>query len=187
MSNWGIKKKSLTAVLIFWVPQCVSWCLSGSCHCNSYKKSDYWNRLRNCTLLGGLHSFNLTLSDMDAHLRHAGTAHRPLIHLNLKESCMLLNSSFLWHLSFFNIFSEKMLQGFKKDVFVEFSAFLKGKSPVAYGLNAPNQQQVIHEWGTGRFHSLQPWGGRCHFSSNISLVQLHTCVWPCVIVPGQSR
>ncbi|XP_018555299.1 uncharacterized protein zgc:112980 [Lates calcarifer] len=50
---------------------CVTWCQSGMCHCNSHKRSEFWNNLRNSTLLGGLKTFNLTLSEMDAHLRHA--------------------------------------------------------------------------------------------------------------------
>uniref|UniRef100_H3CS68 Zgc:112980 n=1 Tax=Tetraodon nigroviridis TaxID=99883 RepID=H3CS68_TETNG len=51
--------------------QCQSWCQRGSCHCNGYKKSRYWSNLRSCVLLGVLHSFNLTPSEMDAPLRHA--------------------------------------------------------------------------------------------------------------------
>ncbi|XP_040003163.1 uncharacterized protein zgc:112980 isoform X2 [Xiphias gladius] len=50
---------------------CVMWCHSGVCHCNSHKRSDFWNTLRNSALLGGLRTFNLTLSEIDAHLRHA--------------------------------------------------------------------------------------------------------------------
>ncbi|XP_072240827.1 uncharacterized protein [Leuresthes tenuis] len=52
---------------------CVMWCHSGACHCNSHKKSDFWNNLRNCALLGELKVFNLTLSEIDSHLRHAET------------------------------------------------------------------------------------------------------------------
>ncbi|XP_041790259.1 uncharacterized protein zgc:112980 isoform X2 [Chelmon rostratus] len=50
---------------------CVVWCHSGMSHCNSHKRSDFWNKLRNSTLLGGLKTFNLTLSEIDAHLRFA--------------------------------------------------------------------------------------------------------------------
>lgn len=126
--------------MLLCVPQCVFWCLSGSCHCNSHKKSTYWSRLRNCTLLGGLHSFNLTLSDIDAHLSHAGTAYRHDTHAHHEACCcMLLNSSWTF-------FIEKMLHIFKKDMFVKYSTFVKGKSPAEYGLYAQNQQQVIHEW-----------------------------------------
>ncbi|KAI3353334.1 hypothetical protein L3Q82_019875, partial [Scortum barcoo] len=50
---------------------CVMWIYSGVCHCNSHKRSNFWNNLRNSTLLGGLKTFNFTLSEMDAHLRHA--------------------------------------------------------------------------------------------------------------------
>ncbi|XP_034544548.1 uncharacterized protein zgc:112980 isoform X2 [Notolabrus celidotus] len=52
---------------------CLMWCYSGICHSNSHKRSDFWNNLRNRALLGGLQSFNLTLSEIDAHLRHADT------------------------------------------------------------------------------------------------------------------
>lgn len=71
------RKKILTAVstlcVCVCVFQCVMWCHSGMCHCNSHKRSDFWKNLRNGVLLGGLQSFNLTLSEIDAHLRHAGT------------------------------------------------------------------------------------------------------------------
>ncbi|XP_076004117.1 uncharacterized protein LOC142996881 isoform X2 [Genypterus blacodes] len=50
---------------------CTVWCHQGVCHCNSHKKSDYWSRLRNMTLLGTLGTFNLTLSEIDTQLRHA--------------------------------------------------------------------------------------------------------------------
>lgn len=53
--------------------QCAVWCHSGVCHCNSHKRSDFWSHLRNGVLLRGLQSFNLTLSEIDAHLRHAGS------------------------------------------------------------------------------------------------------------------
>ncbi|XP_073324632.1 uncharacterized protein [Pagrus major] len=52
---------------------CGMWCYSGVCHCNSHKRSDFWNNHRNCALLGGLKTFNLTLSETDAHLRLADT------------------------------------------------------------------------------------------------------------------
>ncbi|KAM6941788.1 uncharacterized protein PEZ65_003791 isoform 2-T2 [Lycodopsis pacificus] len=52
---------------------CQVWCCCGVCHCNSHKRSDFWNNLRNCSLLGGLQPFNLTLSEIDSHLRHADT------------------------------------------------------------------------------------------------------------------
>ncbi|XP_058496558.1 uncharacterized protein zgc:112980 [Solea solea] len=50
---------------------CLMWSQSGVCHCNSHKRSDFWNNHRSSSLLGGLKSFNLTLSEIDAHLRHA--------------------------------------------------------------------------------------------------------------------
>ncbi|XP_034455630.1 uncharacterized protein zgc:112980 isoform X1 [Hippoglossus hippoglossus] len=50
---------------------CVMWVQSGVCHCNSHKRSDFWNNQRSSGLLGGLKPFNLTLSEIDAHLRHA--------------------------------------------------------------------------------------------------------------------
>ncbi|XP_061575849.1 uncharacterized protein zgc:112980 isoform X2 [Cololabis saira] len=52
---------------------CVMWCHRGICHCNSHKKSDFWKNLRNCALLGDLKPFNLTLSEIDSHLREAET------------------------------------------------------------------------------------------------------------------
>ncbi|XP_068445094.1 uncharacterized protein zgc:112980 [Clinocottus analis] len=52
---------------------CKMWNYSGVCHCNSHKRSDFWNNLRNSSLLGGLKTFNLTLSEIDSHLRHADT------------------------------------------------------------------------------------------------------------------
>uniref|UniRef100_A0A665TYD4 Uncharacterized protein n=1 Tax=Echeneis naucrates TaxID=173247 RepID=A0A665TYD4_ECHNA len=51
---------------------CVLWCHSGICHCNSHKRSEFWNNLRNGELLGGLKAFQLTLSEIDIHLRQAG-------------------------------------------------------------------------------------------------------------------
>ncbi|XP_008314868.1 uncharacterized protein LOC103383506 [Cynoglossus semilaevis] len=53
------------------VSTCTVWTHSSVCHCNSHKRSDFWNNQRSCTLLGGLKTFNITLSEMDAHLRHA--------------------------------------------------------------------------------------------------------------------
>lgn len=50
------------------------WGYAGVCHCNSHKRSNFWNNRRSCALLGGLKTFNLTLSETDAHLRHAGTS-----------------------------------------------------------------------------------------------------------------
>nr|XP_019962407.1 PREDICTED: uncharacterized protein LOC109642172 [Paralichthys olivaceus] len=52
---------------------CVMWCQSGLCHCNSHKRSDFWSNQRSSSLLGGLKPFNLTLSEIDAHLRLAET------------------------------------------------------------------------------------------------------------------
>ncbi|XP_026214861.1 uncharacterized protein zgc:112980 isoform X2 [Anabas testudineus] len=50
---------------------CAVWSQSGRCHCNSHKKSDFWNNIRNDILLGGLKHFNLILSEIDTHLRQA--------------------------------------------------------------------------------------------------------------------
>ncbi|XP_054460542.1 uncharacterized protein zgc:112980 isoform X2 [Anoplopoma fimbria] len=52
---------------------CQMWCYSGRCHCNSHKRSDFWTNIRNSSLLGGLKAFNLTLSEIDSHLRQAET------------------------------------------------------------------------------------------------------------------
>ncbi|XP_061686880.1 uncharacterized protein zgc:112980 isoform X2 [Syngnathoides biaculeatus] len=51
--------------------KCQSWHVSGVCHCNSHKKSDFWNTMRNSELLGQLAAFKLTLSEVDGHLRQA--------------------------------------------------------------------------------------------------------------------
>uniref|UniRef100_A0A3Q3K1H4 Uncharacterized protein n=1 Tax=Monopterus albus TaxID=43700 RepID=A0A3Q3K1H4_MONAL len=51
---------------------CVVWCQGGVCHCNSHKRSDFWNNIRNGALLGWLKTFNLSLSEVDHHLRLAG-------------------------------------------------------------------------------------------------------------------
>ncbi|XP_034043687.1 uncharacterized protein zgc:112980 [Thalassophryne amazonica] len=50
---------------------CEVWSQGGECHCNSHKKSEFWSNLRNGALLGGLRTFDLTLSEIDAQLRHA--------------------------------------------------------------------------------------------------------------------
>lgn len=52
---------------------CKMWSYGGVCHCNSHKRSDFWNNLRNGLLLGGLKTFNLTVSEIDSHLRLADT------------------------------------------------------------------------------------------------------------------
>ncbi|MEQ2194426.1 hypothetical protein XENOCAPTIV_029220 [Xenoophorus captivus] len=53
------------------VCQCDVWCHSGTCHCNSHNKSDFWTSIRNSSLLGELQRFNFTLSEVDCHLRNA--------------------------------------------------------------------------------------------------------------------
>nr|XP_020499037.1 uncharacterized protein LOC109991129 isoform X2 [Labrus bergylta] len=50
---------------------CEMWYHKGLCHSNSHKRSNFWSQLRNTALLGRLKGFDLTLSDIDAHLRHA--------------------------------------------------------------------------------------------------------------------
>uniref|UniRef100_UPI003AAEB095 uncharacterized protein n=1 Tax=Centroberyx gerrardi TaxID=166262 RepID=UPI003AAEB095 len=52
---------------------CAVWREKDVCHCNSHKRSDFWSSLRNSVVLGYLKTFNLTLSEIDAHLRHAET------------------------------------------------------------------------------------------------------------------
>ncbi|XP_078022276.1 uncharacterized protein LOC117255571 isoform X1 [Epinephelus lanceolatus] len=69
---------------------CVMWCHSGMCHCNSHKRSEFWNQFRNSALLGGLKIFNLTLSEIDSHLRHAETMLQ-----NFRQELSALFSSFL--------------------------------------------------------------------------------------------
>ncbi|XP_029002644.1 uncharacterized protein zgc:112980 isoform X2 [Betta splendens] len=91
---------------------CTMWCHSGTCHCNSHKRSDFWNNLRNDGLLGGLKKFNLSLSEVDLHLRQA----------------------------------ETMLQSFRQELAVLFSAFVKGKTLEEYGLSLQNQQGIIHDY-----------------------------------------
>uniref|UniRef100_A0A667WDY7 Zgc:112980 n=1 Tax=Myripristis murdjan TaxID=586833 RepID=A0A667WDY7_9TELE len=50
---------------------CAVWHAKGLCHCNSHKRSDFWSSIRNSVALGYLETFNLTLSEIDTHLRHA--------------------------------------------------------------------------------------------------------------------
>ncbi|KAK7929281.1 hypothetical protein WMY93_005676 [Mugilogobius chulae] len=87
--------------------QCEVWSTSGMCHCNSHKKSTFWNNQRNSCLLGGLQTFNLTLCDIDSHLRHA----------------------------------EMLLQRFKAELSVRFSAYLSGNQ--AY---TPTTQGRVHDY-----------------------------------------
>ncbi|XP_041640412.1 uncharacterized protein zgc:112980 isoform X2 [Cheilinus undulatus] len=89
---------------------CEMWTYNGVCHSNSHKRSDFWSNQRNTALLGRLKSFNLTLSEIDAHLRQA----------------------------------EVMLQNFRKELSVCFSAFLTGKPAEDYGLT--NKQGYIHDY-----------------------------------------
>nr|XP_040043142.1 uncharacterized protein zgc:112980 [Gasterosteus aculeatus aculeatus]XP_040043143.1 uncharacterized protein zgc:112980 [Gasterosteus aculeatus aculeatus] len=73
---------------------CQMWCCSGLCHCNSHKRSDFWNNLRNSLLLGGLQRFNLTLSELDSHLRHAETMLQSFkLRLSAKFECFLRGES----------------------------------------------------------------------------------------------
>lgn len=72
------------------------WSVNGICHCNSHKKSTFWNNLRNQKLLGGLTAFNLTLSEIDSRLRDAGanitfTLEINLLHcdVSVSHSCFL--------------------------------------------------------------------------------------------------
>lgn len=54
--------------------QCEVWSQAdGACHCNSHRKSAYWKILRDRVLLGGLQDFKLEVSDIDSHLRYAGS------------------------------------------------------------------------------------------------------------------
>ncbi|KAJ0033609.1 hypothetical protein NQD34_000716 [Periophthalmus magnuspinnatus] len=89
--------------------QCKVWTSSGVCHCNSHKRSTFWNNQRNSSLLGGLQSFNLTLCEIDSHLRHA----------------------------------EILLQRFKKELTVRFSAYLSGKPAEEY---SPTAQGRVHDY-----------------------------------------
>ncbi|CAL9700058.1 unnamed protein product [Knipowitschia caucasica] len=80
--------------------QCKVWSSSGMCHCNSHKRSTFWNNQRNSRLLGGLQAFNLSLCEIDSHLRQA----------------------------------ELLLQKFKSELLLKFSAYLFGKPGVEYNL-----------------------------------------------------
>lgn len=54
--------------------QCEVWSQAdGPCHCNSHRKSAYWKSLRDDVLLGGLRNFQLEVSDIDSHLKYAGS------------------------------------------------------------------------------------------------------------------
>uniref|UniRef100_A0A3Q3AJI0 Uncharacterized LOC108243356 n=1 Tax=Kryptolebias marmoratus TaxID=37003 RepID=A0A3Q3AJI0_KRYMA len=59
---------------------CVVWCHSGVCHCNSHLRSNFWNNVRYVHLVGDLAAFNLALSEIDSHLRRAGTEFSWLLH-----------------------------------------------------------------------------------------------------------
>ncbi|KAM4603321.1 uncharacterized protein ACJ7VT_018036 [Polymixia lowei] len=50
---------------------CVVWREKGVCHCNSHKRSEFWSGLRDNVVLGYLKTFNLSLLEIDTHLRHA--------------------------------------------------------------------------------------------------------------------
>lgn len=167
MSNWVIKK-SLTAVLmLLCVPQCVLWCLSGSCHCNSHKKSSYWSRLRNSMLLGGLHAFNLTLSEMDAHLRHAGAADRPLTCILPASWRLLLHVVKLILNIFFFFFRENAADLQKGRVC---GVLYISEGEVANGVWTEHSKSAAsHSWVSdrSRFHSLQSQVRPCPFTSNI--------------------
>lgn len=119
------------------IPQCVLWCQGGICHCNSHKRSNYWSNLRNSTLLGGLQTFNLTLSEIDEHLRHAGTVYRAPTSICTRSMKAVV--ACLIHLNPL----EERLQLFKKEAFEQFSTFLRGQSLMEYGLNV--QKHLIHE------------------------------------------
>ncbi|XP_059190182.1 uncharacterized protein zgc:112980 isoform X2 [Centropristis striata] len=69
---------------------CAMWSRRGGCHCNSHKRSDFWNSLRKRILLGGLLTFNLTLSEVDDHLRRAET----MLH-SFREGLAALFTSYL--------------------------------------------------------------------------------------------
>lgn len=69
-SNQLICKQCFCYICDKLASECEVWCC-GVCHCNSHKKSTFWNNLRNHSLLRGLQTFNLTLSEIDTHLRHA--------------------------------------------------------------------------------------------------------------------
>lgn len=80
--------------------------------------------------------FNLSLSEIDSHLRHAGTpAH---VH---KASMLTVFQYNLLFKYFFFICAEIMLQNFRKEVSTVFSSFILGK------IIQQNSQQheVIHE------------------------------------------
>lgn len=159
-SKWTLfLKKKLTAVLtlLSCVFQCVTWCHSSVCHCNSHKRSNFWNNLRNGTLLGGLKTFNLTLSEIDAHLRHAGTRSdthlwtwRTLSHLEILRLNHLLNDCHVVSLplDLSSSCPEMMLQSFRQQLAAQFSSFLKGKPVEEYGLSLPNPQNLVYEWVT---------------------------------------
>uniref|UniRef100_A0A3Q1HR37 Uncharacterized protein n=1 Tax=Anabas testudineus TaxID=64144 RepID=A0A3Q1HR37_ANATE len=119
---------------------CAVWSQSGRCHCNSHKKSDFWNNIRNDILLGGLKHFNLILSEIDTHLRQAGTCSH-MLSMDMKmtfafekhqtESFVVLlhvTKSLDW--SPFCL--ENMLQSFRQDLCALFSSFVKGKTLQEY-------------------------------------------------------
>uniref|UniRef100_A0A3Q4H8U8 Uncharacterized protein n=1 Tax=Neolamprologus brichardi TaxID=32507 RepID=A0A3Q4H8U8_NEOBR len=81
---------------------CEMWCVSSICHCNSHKRSAFWSDLRNHKLLGGLTAFNLTLSEMDSHLRQAGANNKFMRGDTRDEPLVLYSPVFEFVSSFLN-------------------------------------------------------------------------------------
>lgn len=172
--SWDARNASqvFTVVYLCVCLKCAVWCHQGVCHCNSHKKSDYWSRLRNTALLGTLSTFNLTLSEIDTHLRHAGThTHKAVhnVHTRGLQTRVLVGIMFAlmrtqswtcrWMAyctnAILNVSSfcpETMLQSFKVELSTAFTSFLKGKPAEEFDQRQSNQKGLIHEWVKSRAH-----------------------------------
>lgn len=134
-------------VLFSLVFQCEMWCVSGICHCNSHKRSAFWSNLRNHKLLGGLTAFNLTLSEMDSHLRQAG-ANNKFMRGDTRDEPLVLYFKYilLMYLFIFTSCPATLLQQFRQDLSALYSSYMKGEALKEYGLSQENQQGFIYKY-----------------------------------------
>jgi len=132
--------------------QCKMWSYGGVCHCNSHKRSDFWNNLRNGLLLGGLKTFNLTVSEIDSHLRLAGTcAHTHTLWGNPQPEPLIVSYLLPDSLDLSSSRPDTMLQSFRQGLSEKFLSTVK--APEQWGVNQWNQKSPIFEWVA------EPWRG----------------------------